>query len=336
MGFLPNSDFRSAIAKQRNWSKPHLIAYQESHDEERLMYKNINFGNISNGSHNVRTPAVALERNAMAAAFWSMIPGPKMMWQFGELGYDYSITYCPSTSSVPQPYPNMQCRTDMKPPRWDYRQDPDRQKLWNVYSAMLQLRNTPNFLATFTTNRDVESYLSGRIKTLKVWSDSLKVVVVGNFDVTPSTDTVSFPGSGIWYDYLNQTTFNATGTPQNITLQPGEYHVYLNRNVRNTLVTSLTDIGPDIDAGTLVIYPNPVSSRATLNYEMPVSGKIEISIWNLQGRKLSTIYSGMKSKGSHSVSWDTKQQGARMPSGQYLMVLDMNGRRTHKTFLIID
>jgi flagellar hook assembly protein FlgD len=69
---------------------------------------------------------------------------------------------------------------------------------------------------------------------------------------------------------------------------------------------------------------------------MPVSGKIEISIWNLQGRKLSTIYSGMKSKGSHSVSWDTKQQGARMPSGQYLMVLDMNGRRTHKTFLIID
>lgn len=336
MGFLPNSDFRSAIAKQRNWSKPHLIAYQESHDEERLMFKNINFGNISNGSHNVRTPAVALERNAMAAAFWSMIPGPKMMWQFGELGYDYSITYCPSTSSVPQPYPNMQCRTDMKPPRWDYRQDPDRQKLWNVYSAMLQLRNTPNFLATFTTNRDVESYLSGRIKTLKVWSDSLKVVVVGNFDVTPSTDTVSFPGSGIWYDYLNQTTFNATGTPQNITLQPGEYHVYLNRNVRNTLVTSLTDIGPDIDAGTLVIYPNPVSSRATLNYEMPVSGKIEISIWNLQGRKLSTIYSGMKSKGSHSVSWDTKQQGARMPSGQYLMVLDMNGRRTHKTFLIID
>ncbi len=30
----------------------------------------------------------------MAAAFWAMTPAPKMMWQFGELGYDYSINTC--------------------------------------------------------------------------------------------------------------------------------------------------------------------------------------------------------------------------------------------------
>jgi hypothetical protein len=272
----------------------------------------------------------------MAAAFWAMIPGPKMMWQFGELGYDYSITYCPSTATVPQPYPNMQCRTDVKPPRWDYRQDPDRQKLLNVYSALLQLRNTPNYLATFTTNRDIEAYFSGRMKTLKVWSDSLKIVVVGNFDVNTFTDTVSFPSAGTWYDYLNQTTFNATGTAQNMTLQPGEYHVYLNRNVRNTLVTSLTGPAPAISAQSVAIYPNPVRFRASLAYEMPVSGKVDISIWNLQGQKLSTIYSGLRPKGRHVISWDAKQSGSRTPPGQYVMVLDLNGRRTRKTFLLAE
>src|ERR1700712_5415007 len=69
------------------WNQNGLITYQESHDEERLMYKNEQYGN-SAGSYNVKDTATGLKRNAMATDFWSMMPGPKMMWQFGELGYD--------------------------------------------------------------------------------------------------------------------------------------------------------------------------------------------------------------------------------------------------------
>jgi hypothetical protein len=101
---------------KRGWNQPHLIGYQESHDEERLMYKNLTFGNSANGSHNAKDLNVALRRDGMATAFWAMMPGPKMIWQFGELGYDYSITWCPSNNTVPTPYPNSQCRTDAKPP----------------------------------------------------------------------------------------------------------------------------------------------------------------------------------------------------------------------------
>ena len=65
----------------------------ESHDEERLMYKNIQFGN-SSGSYNVKDLNTALKRVEMCGAFLFTIPGPKMFWEFGELGYDYSINTC--------------------------------------------------------------------------------------------------------------------------------------------------------------------------------------------------------------------------------------------------
>ena len=65
----------------------------ESHDEERMAYKNINFGN-SSGAYNTKDTAVSLLRNEMCAAFLLSMPGPKMIWQFGELGYDYPINYC--------------------------------------------------------------------------------------------------------------------------------------------------------------------------------------------------------------------------------------------------
>ena len=50
----------------------------------------------------------------MVAAFLTMIPGPKMIWQMGELGYDYSINTCTNLTI------NNNCRLDEKPIRWDY------------------------------------------------------------------------------------------------------------------------------------------------------------------------------------------------------------------------
>jgi hypothetical protein len=46
-------------------------------------------------------------------AFLLMIPGPKMLWQFGELGYDISIFQC-QNGIVPTPYGSDQCKLDPK------------------------------------------------------------------------------------------------------------------------------------------------------------------------------------------------------------------------------
>lgn len=224
MGYDTEWNFDWALHVSRGWNNPYLVSYMESHDEERLMYKNINFGNQANPSHNTRSLPVALGRMGMSAAFLLTMPGPKMIWEFGELGYDYSINYCISTGTVGN------CRVDPKPIRWDYLQDADRKKLHDVYANILKLRSNPLFTEAFTTGfiaRDFGNASGFKWMTLN--SSAGKLVVIGNFNVTTQSGSVTFPSAGTWYDYLNPpATFAATGGSQSFTLQPGEYRVYLN------------------------------------------------------------------------------------------------------------
>ncbi|RYE13440.1 MAG: T9SS type A sorting domain-containing protein, partial [Sphingobacteriales bacterium] len=216
--------FDGALHVTRGWSQPHLVSYMESHDEERLMVRTLSFGN-SSGGYNTRNLETALDRLELSAAFLLTMPGPKMIWQFGEVGYDYSINYCGDGSI------NNNCRTDAKPIRWDYLQVPGRNDLFNVYQGLLHLRKKPLYAEAFTVG-NISRNFSGGIKWMTINSSAGKVVVVGNFDVVQQTASVTFPAAGTWYDYLRPpATFIANGAPQSITLQPGEYHVYLSTNV---------------------------------------------------------------------------------------------------------
>ena len=159
MGWLPNSNFSGAVHTQREWSKPHLISYMESHDEERMMYKLKNFGNAS-GSYNTKDPATALKRVELSAAFFFTIPGPKMMWQFGELGYDYSINHC-TNGTV-----NNDCRLANKPIRWDYMADPARKHVYDLFSNLIKLRFHPWYKDAFMSNR-VDYNLAGAFKWIR-------------------------------------------------------------------------------------------------------------------------------------------------------------------------
>jgi hypothetical protein len=187
------------------------------------MYRNFQYGN-SSGGYNVKDFSTALQREELDGAFFFTIPGPKMIWQFGELGYEYSINFCQNGTI------NNNCRTDPKPIRWDYLENADRKHLHDVYSSLMKLRSNPFYTGVFTSDQ-IGYDLTGAFKWLKVTKDISSLVVIGNFDVVSQTGSVTFPNSGTWYDYLNGTTIAATGAAQSFTLQPGEYHVFLNRNV---------------------------------------------------------------------------------------------------------
>jgi 1,4-alpha-glucan branching enzyme len=223
-GVISNSNFDGALHISRGWSQPNLVSYMESHDEERLMVRNLQSG-LASGVYDTKNPETALDRMEMCASFLLTMPGPKMIWQFGELGYDYSINYCTNGSI------NNNCRLDNKPIRWDYLAQNGRLALFNVYKALLQLRANPLYAEAFTTGT-INRNFAGAFKWMTINSGAGKLVVIGNFDVVPQTGSVTFPTAGTWYDYLNSpATFAATGGSQSFTLQPGEYHVYLSSNV---------------------------------------------------------------------------------------------------------
>lgn len=231
MGYVNNSDLSWGISTARGWNNPHLITYAESHDEERMMYRLLNFGNNS-GGYNTKSFSTAVKRLEMSAAFLTMAPGPKMLWQFGELAYDKSINLCENGTI------HSDCRTAPKPVLWNYKNDPVRSNLYNVYSKLLALRNHTPYLPAFITN-NISYNLNGAFKWMKVSSAALNIVVIGNFDVVPVTGNVSFQSPGIWYSYLTGTTFTATGSNQSFTLQPGEFYVYLDKDANAALPLDL-------------------------------------------------------------------------------------------------
>jgi len=300
-------DFSGGIYTVRNWTVPHLVTYMESHDEERMMYKNLQSGN-SSGSYSIQDLNTALKRVELSAAFLFTIPGPKMFWEFGEQGYDYSINYCQDGTV------NNSCRTDPKPIRWDYLQNIQRLRLHDIFAALIKLRFHPLYKDVFLTNQ-IDRDLANAFKWLKVSTDTSKILVVGNFDVVPQTGSVSFPTAGLWYDYLNGGTFNANATPQSMTLQPGEYHVYLNRPVVSAVTTALPSLSAAGNKLLASVYPNPVKQKSLIELSLPENGNVRIDLLNLQGQKLMNIYTGFLTKGFHNIDLDKEN----LPAGVYMI-----------------
>jgi 1,4-alpha-glucan branching enzyme len=222
LGFSGNSDISRSFYKNRSatWNNPEsIVAYMESHDEQRIMYDNIQFGSKS-GSYDIKSLPVALERVKAASAFLYSIPGPKMIWQFGELGYEVSIDF--------------NGRTGEKPIRWEYNEDVSRQRLRNTISHLFKLKseysvfNTESVVIQGGTSLSKQIVLKSEPYTATPTSmDDMNVVIVGNFDVVPKAISANFPHTGQWYDYFSQEEIlDATVTPFALTLQPGEFRIY--------------------------------------------------------------------------------------------------------------
>lgn len=208
MGWLDNSNFQWGFYANHGFAKSeNLVGYGESHDEERLNFKNITYGNAA-GNYVIKgNLATSLKREELVAAFLFSIPGPKMVWQFGELGYDINIDF--------------NGRTGEKPIKWDYYSDPNRKALYDAYARFIRLKkNNSIFNSTNSTYN-----LAGGIKYIKLTEGTNTVVVVGNFDVVSQTANIDFGTAGAWLDAVG-TGINLSNSTYQRTLAPGEYHIF--------------------------------------------------------------------------------------------------------------
>lgn len=212
MGWEENSDLTLGLHTARGYTYHNLVSYMESHDEERIMYKNLNNGNSYNSNHDVKQLNIALARNELAAAFYFVAPGPKMIWQFGDLGYDYSIEY--------------NGRTGRKPVRWDYYDVPNRKKLHDTYSKLIQLKKEHPVFRTGNINYSLDSYLKRIHLNENPDGSGMKVTLLGNFDVVGRNITPYFQQTGNWYEFFTGNTHYVNNTTDQIWLEPGEYRLY--------------------------------------------------------------------------------------------------------------
>lgn len=69
-------------------------------------------------------------------------------------------------------------------------------------------------------------------------------------------------------------------------------------------------------------YPNPFNKGTVINYSLPMSGRVIISLYNLSGQRIKTLIEEDKSPGYHIVYWDGRnEQGAEVTTGIYVYQL---------------
>ncbi len=314
MGFNTNSNFNSLSYKNRVWQHPHLIGYMESHDEERMMYRNLTFGSTF-GTPSVRIPAVALERTKAAAAFLFTTPGPKMIWQFGELGYAQSINRCTNGSI------SNDCRLAEKPLPWNnIYLNADNQRLFSVFAEMIRLKKTEP--AFSTTNFTMDT--GGAVKRIILQHEDMDVVLVGNFSVAESNAAVNFTKTGTWYDHFRGTSITINTVANTFPMLPGEFRLYTSKQIagdRRGMIS--TDLDEEIstlptELRLMPNYPNPFNPSTVLSFELPARSNITLEIYDILGRKVASLLSNHTlPAGRHEHIFDARN----LASGTYLVRL---------------
>ncbi len=189
----------------------------ETHDEERIAYKAITYGQSW-----VKEDWTVISKHLQAVyAFHFLTPYPKMLWQFGELGYDFSINA--NESGVVGS--GDEYRTHRKPIRWDYVSDPNRSEVYETLSKVLEFRNQQEAyygqdnLSVPTWNVG-DGDMAGKTLVMD------KVVMVANFTNAPSSTVVSVPVAGQWRNLLTNEKVNLSSS-QTINLGASDFVIYV-------------------------------------------------------------------------------------------------------------
>jgi len=87
---------------------------------------------------------------------------------------------------------------------------------------------------------------------------------------------------------------------------------------------------------TLKNFPNPFNPKTAIAFSIPKEGHVDLAIYDVSGRRVSTLVSETLRAGPHTVTWDgTDAVGARAASGLYFAVLKTaEGQSTRKMVLI--
>lgn len=232
-----------------------------------MMYRLLQYGN-SQGTYSTKNEATALDRVKLAATFFIPAPGPKMIWQFGELGYDISI--------------DQNGRVGKKPIKWEYLEDPDRQQLYRTFSELNYLKTTYDVFET----QEFQMPGTGEIRTLKLSSADMNVVVVGNFGLSTQNASVTFQHPGWWYSYFSYDSLQSNSSALSISLKPGEFRFFFDKPIFYRGKSKPLGVDDSIFTRKIAIYPNP--SQETLWISMPEHqlGTVYYKVMDAAGKPL--------------------------------------------------
>ena len=178
-------------------------------------------------------------------------------------------------------------------------------------------------------------------------------VVPGAFQVTV-TDGTDAPVEGalvgVYYDdtkeLLDGGYTSASGVASlTIPTLPGADAVTVTSTAHNRLpaVTYANTVGThgEESAGLPAfylngVYPNPVTSTASIGFSTQAAGIADIAVFDITGRRVSTIHFGNVEAGIHSITWNgAGAQGRPVPDGLYFVTLTTPAGTRTQSFVML-
>ena len=78
-------------------------------------------------------------------------------------------------------------------------------------------------------------------------------------------------------------------------------------------------------------YPNPFNPSTTIEYSLPVTSNVTVTIYNLLGEVVKTLVDGQQNAGFHNVSWNSNDShGSKVGSGVYFYEIKADGSNGSK------
>jgi hypothetical protein len=140
-----------------------------------------------------------------------------------------------------------------------------------------------------------------------------------NSEIGEQTLTVATPLLARWvFDHLRATVY----------VQEYDSAEVINAATMFLHVASSTAApgAPAVVARLLDPAPNPFNPRTLIRFDLAVPGVVDLSVYDLAGRRVRTLAAGTQAAGEHSVLWTGDDaRGRTLPSGVYLVQLRAGG-----------
>lgn len=290
MGYY-NGDNSSDLS---NANRDGYVSYTLSHDEQRPFWKAKKFGNGA-----VKTnEATRLARVPAVVAMCTMLNGPQMIYQFDELGYDYSFCANATASTGddvdkaeypnPQPQPCDDTGAKPIPESKGWYTNTNRMKAYQKVGQIIQLR-TRLAPAVFEGNPTSADLAHGKQLRSVIWgSGNNRIFVLANVGTTSMS--YALPTGNSWYDYLENGTTQLPGG-KSMTIGGGEVKIFTATRYNLPDVPNKYDFSVGInevqDDGRASIYPTISSDFVTIDADEAIS---DVKLMALSGQTYSPNY----------------------------------------------
>lgn len=275
-----------------------VMGYPESHDKDRIMYSGLTGGLNSGDAPIFNNLNNALKRMSTIGATSLLIPGPKMIWHFADLGMDDSIYTCTNgTVNTESDATAGDCKLATKPqPQWteNWLSDSNRNSIYNDWRKMITLKTQENVF-----EGDYQIVTDGISQKLRIYvyddsrplSELKDVLILANYTTTNTTIAPNFRRTGMWYNLMTGSSINVTNVSTPISIPAGGYIIYGNQPAQ-----SLSALQFDLTE-TIALYPNPSSDYFNLSDSIK-----NVDVYTITGRLVKSFKGGFNAEHNFSVS----------------------------------